>query len=132
LIASAAKASARGPVLISTPDRAIMWRILPAGGIELSHDGGSTWQPQPDAIAGNWTAGSAPTPEVCWIVGRSGAIIRTSDAQTWKSVVAPTMQDLIAVTAQSAKSATVAAADGTRYKTINGGRSWKAEAAGQR
>jgi photosystem II stability/assembly factor-like uncharacterized protein len=126
-IASAAKASASGPILIVTPDRAIMWRILPAGGVELSNDGGSTWHPQPDAPTAMWTAGSAPSARICWIVGRSGAVIRTTDGRTWRTIPPPATQDLIAVAAESAKSATVAAADGTRYKTTNGGRTWKPE-----
>jgi photosystem II stability/assembly factor-like uncharacterized protein len=123
-MASAAKEAATGPIVIATPDRAILWRILPAGGVELSNDGGSTWQPQPDTPTAIWMAGSAPSVKICWIVGRSGAAIRTTDARTWKTIAPPVKQDLVAVAAQSAKSATVTAADGTRYKTTNGGRTW--------
>ena len=125
MMAKAAKTAASNPFLIVTPDRTVVWRILPAGGVELSSDGGSTWQPQTDVPVAMWVSGSAPSAKICWIVGQGGAVIRTANAHTWKTIEAPTSQDLIAVSAQSAKSATITAADGTRYKTSDGGRNWQ-------
>jgi len=113
------------PIVILSPDATKSWRIAVSGAIEFSGDSGVTWEMQRPDFAGAMTAGFAPSVKVCWIVGRSGAVLRTVDGTDWKQVSAPTSQDLTGVTAWSAKHAQVTAADGTVFVTKDGGKSWK-------
>jgi len=69
-------------------------------------------------------AGSAPAAEVCWVVGRVGAIFLTTNAKDWKRIHPPLMADFTAVTAQDASSAIVTATDGRRFATTDGGSHW--------
>jgi len=114
------------PLVIPTPDYSKSWRIA-GGGIEFSGDSGKTWKIQMIVPAGSLIAGSAPSPNTCWLVGRSGQILRTTDGETWKPVAAPTTQDLTSVTASSGKKATITAADGTVANTRDGGKTWIAK-----
>ena len=71
-------------------------------------------------------AGSAPNDAVCWIVGRGGVVIRTSDGgKRWMTATAPSDADLVFVDARSASVATVMTVDSRRYITADGGRTWR-------
>src|SRR5262249_3231843 len=54
------------------------WRI---SGTVLQHspDGGSTWDVVATGVTSPLTAVSAPSSAVCWVVGRSGVVLRTTD-----------------------------------------------------
>jgi photosystem II stability/assembly factor-like uncharacterized protein len=69
--------------------------------------------------------GSAPSPKICWVVGRGGTILRTVDGENWETVKSPTKLDLTGVAAQNADVATITASDGSNYETKNGGAKWK-------
>jgi hypothetical protein len=112
------------PIVIRSPDATKSWRIAVSGAIEFSADSGVTWEMQRPEIAGAMTTGFAPSAKVCWIVGRSGAVLRTANGTDWKQVTAPTSQDLTGVTAWSAKRAQVTAADASVFVTKDGGKSW--------
>lgn len=103
----------------------VVWRLGPGGSIERSADGGATWQRQVSGVTADLLAGSAPSLTVCWAVGRGGVVLRTTDGSTWSQVVSPTAQDLTAIVAVDAEQATVTAADGKRYATTDGGRTWR-------
>ncbi len=116
-----------GATLIHTPDPTIEWRIASAGFVERTEDGGATWQgmlPSPDA---QLLAGVAPTPKVCWLVGRNGLILLTRDAKTWTRIPAPDQVDFVGISAKDASSATVTSASGAKFSTKNAGKSWKPE-----
>ena len=69
-------------------------------------------------------AGAAPSSNVCWLVGRSGAIILTIDGRAWRRIKFPEPADLVAVTASDARTATLTTADGRQFATTDGGRTW--------
>jgi hypothetical protein len=85
---------------------------------------GAGWSAPPNDGAGALTAGSAPSPEVCWVVGRGGVIRRSTNRQTWQRVPFPQNTDLSAVRATDARSASVSTADGRTFSTSDGGMTW--------
>jgi putative zinc finger protein len=85
---------------------------------------GSPWPAPPPDVAGQITAGSSPSTDVCWIVGRAGTVLRSTDHQTWQRVNIPQAVDLSGVTATDARTARVVAADGRALSTSDGGVTW--------
>ena len=114
----------QGPVLIVSPDQSVRWRLVGTT-VERSIDGGRTWTPQATGANGELRAGSAPAADVCWIVGRSGVVLLSTDGRTWRRLEFPDPgADLIAVAAVDRATATVTAADGRTYRTTDAGRTW--------
>jgi photosystem II stability/assembly factor-like uncharacterized protein len=70
--------------------------------------------------------GSAPSDQVCWIVGRVGAILLTTDGGAhWKALHSPLAEDLGGVRATDALHATIWNARATRsFQTSDGGLTW--------
>src|SRR5689334_18211471 len=101
---------------IVSSDPAVRWRIRGAS-VEHSIDGGATWAAQPIDAAATLTAGSSPSPRVCWMVGRAGTVRRTTDGRTWQAIAFPERIDLLRVEAAGADAATVTAADARRFTT---------------
>jgi hypothetical protein len=101
------------------------YRIVGGQRVERTTTGGKTWEAVARPIAGEMTAGSAPAIDVCWIVGRVGAVWRTIDGQVLVRLPFPEPRDLIRVTAESATTATVTAADGRMFRTNDGGKTWR-------
>jgi photosystem II stability/assembly factor-like uncharacterized protein len=77
-------------------------------------------------MAAELTAGAAPSASVCWLVGRAGVVLRTTDGRTWRRVPFPEMTDLSAVRAIDADGnvASVSTADGRTFSTTDGGATW--------
>ena len=109
---------------INAPARAVVWRISPSGAIEHSRDAGATWIVQLGDPGAVLTAGSAPSDVVCWLVGRAGAVFRTSDGTTWARLPAPGPDDLVQIEAEDAQTATVTTAGGVSFRTVDGGQIW--------
>ncbi|HJR59936.1 MAG TPA: hypothetical protein VJ813_11070 [Vicinamibacterales bacterium] len=130
---------ALAPFTIVSPDPRMRWRVT-GGALERSTDGGETWRAQPidppaDAPAGSRSpavaaaldlvAGSSPAPTVCWLVGRKGTVVLSTDGESWRRLDFPEATvDLVGVTALDGRTATVTAADGRRFHTTDGGRAW--------
>ena len=115
------------PIVIPTPDGSTFWRVAgfaAAQEIQMSRDVGATWQRQVTEPEPILTAGSAPTPKICWVVGRRGTILRTVDGENWLRVKSPTPADLTAVLATDADVASISAADGAIFTTRDGGATW--------
>ena len=110
--------------LIRTPNPNVFWRVMPGGVIERSLDAGATWIVQTVGGRVDLVAGSAPTEQICWLVGRNGVILLTRDGAKWNTAMPPARSDFVAISAQDAKSATVRAADGRRFSTSDGGEHW--------
>jgi hypothetical protein len=111
-------------LLIPTPDSQLLWRIRGAGFVERSTDGGATWHgelPNPNA---HLVAGSAPSAQICWLVGNSGMILLTEDGAAWIKLPPPVVADFIDVAAKDALSATITAADGRKFTTTDGAKHW--------
>jgi hypothetical protein len=102
------------------------WRIGTGGELQHSADGGVMWRTQTTGITEAPAAGSSPSPSVCWLVGREGLVLMTTDeGQSWRRVPFPVAADLVSVRATDDRNATVVASDGRTFVTANGGRSWQ-------
>ena len=110
---------------IVSPDPAIRWRILGAA-VQHSSNGGSTWEAAPVGVAAELTAGAAPAATVCWLVGRNGLVLLTTDGRTWRRVPFPEMTDLSAVRTVDAggRMASVSTTDGRTFVTTDAGATW--------
>ena len=110
---------------VTTPDANVRWRFSGTS-VERSVDGGTTWRPQTIGATTQLLAGSAPDPRICWLVGRSGAVLLTTDGETWRRLEFPdATRDLVAVAARSASAATVTTSTGMIYETSDGGKTWR-------
>ena len=120
-----ADANALSPGIVSR-DPAVRWRMAGPGAVERSTDAGSSWTRLETGSPVMFTAGSAPSASVCWLVGRGGLVLLTTDARTWRRVTPPAAADLIAVDATDAATATVRTANGRAFRTTDGGTTWVA------
>jgi len=111
------------PLQIVSPDLAARWRVAPGGPVEHSVDGGATWQIQTSPTE-RVIAGSAPTDRVAWLVGENGFVLRTIDGERWERTTAPAVTRLTSIDAVDRLDATVATADGRRFRTVDGGARW--------
>ncbi len=110
--------------VISTPDSDVFYRTAKGGFVEISEDGGVTWQGQLLNPSAEFTAGFAPEPRICWLVGRSGIVFLTEDGKNWRKLPSPTSDDLVVVVAKSASNATVTATDDRKWSTDDAGKNW--------
>jgi Putative zinc-finger len=117
---------AAAPTEVISPNQDVRWRILTGGGVERSIDGGSTWQTQSTGVPATLTAGYAPSPAICWLVGPGGIVVLTTDGRTWRRLPFPEAIDLASVRASDEATAIVTAADGRTFATIDGGNTWRA------
>ncbi len=116
--------SVQAPRAIVSPDPNMRWRVT-GPSVERSTDGGRTWRTQPTGTSLDLLAGSSPSPTVCWIVGRSGLVLVSTDGESWRRLVFPdSAVDLVNVTARDGLAATVTAANGRTYRTSDAGRTW--------
>ena len=103
----------------------VRWRILSSGSVERSSTEGASW----DSIAIDppvaVTGGVAPSDSVCWLIGRGGVILLTTDGRRFERVAFREAADLVSIRATSARQAAVTTADGRVFSTIDGGASWR-------
>jgi hypothetical protein len=111
-------------VEIASPEPAFRWRLSAPATIQRSTDGGATWKPQVAPAGIVLTAGSSPARDVCWIVGRAGAVVLSTDGTAWQLRPFPEAVNLTAVRAIDAKTATVTTSDGRQFSTTDGGATW--------
>jgi hypothetical protein len=110
---------------IASPDASIRWRIGPGGVVEYSEDAGAKWEATPTGVGTDLMAGASPSGTVCWVVGRSGTVLLTTDGRQWQRLMFPVAVDLAGIQATDARTATVTAMDGRRFTTVDGGTTWK-------
>jgi photosystem II stability/assembly factor-like uncharacterized protein len=94
--------------------------------IEFSSDNGASWSRQTSGVLVDLTTGSAPSDKICWIVGRVGAIVRTTDGgEHWSVIHPPVEEDLALVHAVDALHATIWTAHNLKaFETTDGGVTW--------
>jgi Photosynthesis system II assembly factor YCF48/Putative zinc-finger len=129
--AAAPHGSGGGFVTVESPDRSTKWTIGPGGSIgsvSLVQDSFVSYERQTSGVKVDLLGGSAVSDKICWIVGRAGTILRTTDGgKRWTKVESPTTADIAAVNASSADAASIRAADGAAYSTADAGKTWKAD-----
>jgi hypothetical protein len=113
-------------VELASPDAANRWRIGAAGSIQRSIDRGATWETLRSGATQDLLAGVAVSPTVCWVIGRGGTVLLSTDGRTWRLVPLPEPVDLVAIEARDALSADVTTADRRTFRTTDGGRTWSA------
>jgi hypothetical protein len=114
-----AAAESRAP----TPAMA-RWRVLASGAVERSDDAVS-WVPiaiDPPVVA---IGGAAPSPTVCWLIGRGGVVLLSTDGRTFRRVTSPTIAEIVSIRATSAREASVTTADGRVLVTTDAGVTWR-------
>jgi putative zinc finger protein len=128
VIVSVAGASAgfrQGQVVVQTADGSTRWRSVTPGSVQRSIDAGATWETQSTGVAAIVSSGAAPSKSVCWLVGKGGVVLLSSDGRSWRHVPFPEAVDLVSVAAADASSAAVTTVNGRTFTTVDGGKSWK-------
>ena len=110
--------------LVRSPDPQVLWRVSSGRYVERSIDSGATWRAQWSSVNAHVVAGSAPSVDTCWLVGRAGIVLMTSNGKTWHTIDPPASADFVAVAASGASSATITADDGRRFETRDRGKHW--------
>ena len=110
---------------IATLDPSLGWRIA-GDRLERSEDGGKTWTVTRQDPTDGITAGSAPSNPVCWFVGRAGRVLLTiNGGATFMDVSLAEPLDLASVAAIDARTAMIFSVVGRRFRTDDGGRTWR-------
>ncbi|MGH6960332.1 MAG: hypothetical protein ACREE7_07615 [Dongiaceae bacterium] len=109
---------------ISSPDAAHQWRISGGRQIDRSSTGGKQWETVAVLESDRLTAGHSPSPTVVWAVGPAGTIYVTSDGKRFEKVPFIEAVDLESVLAIDDRQATVTAADGRVFRTMDRGVAW--------
>jgi photosystem II stability/assembly factor-like uncharacterized protein len=117
----------QNPNIIVSPDKKRVWRVGPAGSIEISGDAGNTWKPQSSGVTADLLTGSAPSEKVCWIAGKNGTLLLTTDGgRNWKQLASPIADDIGGVQGVDARDASIWDLSGNkRFETSDGGLTWK-------
>ena len=89
-----------------------------------SSDGGATWETIATGVTEQLTGGSSPIADVCWLVGRNGVVLLTTDGRRWQRLAFPETLDLASVLASDSRSALVTAAGGMLFRTNDAGATW--------
>jgi hypothetical protein len=110
--------------VVVSPDAAIRWQFGASGSIQQTKNGGTTWQAVPSGVTADLTGGSAPSSTVCWLVGRAGTVLLSTDGGRFEQLPSPAAVDLVGVRATDARTAIVTTADRRSFRTADGGRTW--------
>ena len=114
----------RLPLVVRSPDARVQWRVVEQA-IQRSTDGGRTWNAEPAPPAEAITMGAAPSPEVCWLAGADGQVLRRSEDGTWVDVSPAPRISIVRLDVSASLEAAVIRPDGTALKTADGGRTWR-------
>lgn len=104
----------------------VKWRVLASGQVAKAINGSDTWEIvtiRPTVFVLN---GAAPSDAVCWLVGRAGVVLLSTDGGVkFQRLVFPDLSDLRSITATDARLAKVTTTDGRVFETEDGGESWR-------
>jgi hypothetical protein len=122
------KVGAENAKIILAPKGRMRWRLLSAGRIERSSDGGVTWVAQNSGVNVELIGGSAPSNAVCWMFGRGGTILKTTDGGGhWTKVPWPDAGEIVGIQGLDAMHAIVYEGGlglAARLATNDGGETW--------
>ncbi len=71
------------------------------------------------------TGGAAVSSTTCWLIGRDGLVMLSTDGNTFNRVDIPEKVDVIAITPTDGRSATITTGGGRQFITDDGGRTWR-------
>jgi Putative zinc-finger len=111
-------------VVVVSSNPATRFRLLRGGGVQRSADAGATWRTEVTGATQTLTAGSSPSPSVCWLIGPSGIVLLSTNGASWRRLAFPEAVDLRSVTATDSENATITTADGRTFVTTDSGRTW--------
>ena len=111
-------------VEIASPDPMTRWRVIGAGRVERSTNGGARWEPATLPESATLTAGSSPSRSICWLVGRAGSIYVTTDGLRFVRVPFTDRTDFVSIRATDGRHATVVTIDGRTMRTEDQGVTW--------
>lgn len=114
---------ARALLDIASPDGRERWRVRGTA-IDHSLDAGATWSTTANIPGLAMTVGASPARGVCWLAGRDGVVLRTTDGVRWVRVSSPLVADVVNLDARDARTATIVTRDGRRFSTADGGATW--------
>jgi hypothetical protein len=100
----------------------VRWRVAESR-LQRATTGG-LWEDVSTGVTASLTAFAAPSPSVCWVVGRGGVVLLSTDGTAWRRVPFPEPTDLSAIEAADALKASVSTADGRTFDTTDGGVTW--------
>jgi hypothetical protein len=107
------------------PDDSAWWQIINGRVVQQSTDRGVTWSTRYTAEETTFlTAGASPSSSICWVIGRAGVVLVSTEGGMWRRVAFPEAVDLVAITAIDARTATVTAADRRSFATSDAGVTW--------
>jgi hypothetical protein len=109
---------------VRSPDPMTRWRVIGAGRVERTTNGGAQWVQATLPESATLTGGSSPAPSICWLVGRTGAIYMTTDGLRFTKVPFESRTDFISIQALDARRATVITSDGRTMRTEDQGATW--------
>jgi hypothetical protein len=110
--------------IVRSPDRSVAWRFGTAGTI-ARWTNSTAWLPQRSGVSTDLLAGASASNDVCWMVGKSGTVIRTLDGGAhWQLITPPSRQNFVSITATDSNNASIVGANGARFSTRDGGVTW--------
>jgi Putative zinc-finger len=123
--AAASPARERAVIVeIPSPDPMIRWRVVGAGQVERTTNGGASWEAAKLPESATLIAGSSPSPSICWLVGRTGSIYVTTDGLRFVRVPFQDRTDFVSIQATDGRRATVVTIDGRTMRTDDQGATW--------
>jgi hypothetical protein len=106
----------------STP--VVKWRIFTDGHVDRAKGSGAWEAIEMDRVP--LVAGAAPAAAVCWLVGRRGVVLVTSDGgDRFRRADVPDQGDVVSIRSTDALHATARMANGREFATTDGGRTWR-------
>jgi hypothetical protein len=109
---------------IASPSSSTRWRIVSPDRVDRSTDAGATWARVDLPAGAQVMAGVSPAAGVCWLVGRNGLVLRTTDGSTWTRIQFPQPLTLVGVRSTGTDAAVVTSDTGVSFATTDGGRTW--------
>jgi hypothetical protein len=111
--------------LVASPDTDVQWRFGAAGLIEKSIDGGKSWKRQSSNVTDDLLAGVVPAEKICWLAGKNGTVLLTTDGENWTRLHFPSKIDLGGIASQDAINALVwDTQNKVKFSTKDGGNTW--------